>query len=98
MKIDINLSENDIQHILRSTNYTEESVTLWYEKYIGPYDQYDGMDCVVKKIVYPVGQRPKELDSVEPLLESARPYLIENVIPKLFNQVVLYGYGHSYIV
>ena len=98
MKIDINLSENDIQHILRSTNYTEESVTLWYEKYTGPYDQYDGMDCVIKRIAYPVGQRPKELDSVEPLLESARPYLIENVIPKLFNQVVLYGYGHSYIV
>jgi hypothetical protein len=98
MKIDINLSENDIQHILRSTNYTEESVTLWYEKYIGPYDQYDGMDCVIKRIAYPVGQRPKELDSVEPLLEKLTPHLIENVVPKLFNQVVLYGYGHSYIV
>lgn len=98
MKIDIDLSENDVQHILRSTNYTEESVTLWYEKYMGPYDQYDGMDCVMKRIVYPVGQRPKELDSVEPLLEKLTPYLIENVVPKLFNQVVLYEYGHSYIV
>ena len=98
MKIDIDLSENDIQHILRSTNYIEESVTLWHQKYIGPYDQYDGMDCVIKRIAYPVGQRPKELDSVEPLLEKLTPYLIENVVPKLFNQVVLYGYGHSYIL
>ena len=98
MKIDIDLSENDIQHILRSTNYTEESVTLWYEKYTGPYGQYDGMDYVIKRIVYPVCQRPKELDSIEPLLKKLTPYLIENMIPKLFNQVVLYGYGHDYII
>lgn len=98
MTIDVNLSEKDIQHILRSTNYTEENVTLWYTKDLGPYDSYDDMDCIVKRVVYPVGQRPKELDSVEPMLKDLKQYLIENMIPKLFNQVVLYGYGHSYIV
>ena len=98
MTIDVNLSEKDIQHILRSTNYTEENVTLWYTKDLGPYDAYDDMDCIVKRVVYPVGQRPKELDSVEPMLKDLKQYLIENMIPKLFNQVVLYGYGHSYIV
>ena len=98
MKIDIDLSENDIQHILRSTNYAEETITLWYEKYDNPYAMYDAMDCVMKRVVYPVGQRPKELGAIKPLLEDVSPYLLENMISKLFNQVVLYGYGHSYIV
>ena len=98
MKIEIDLTESDIQHILSSTNYVGETVTLWYEKYIGPYQLFDGMVCVPKRIVYPVGQRPKELNTTEPLLEKLTPYLIENVIPKLFNQVVLYGYGHRYML
>ncbi len=89
MRIDIDLTENDVKYILEKTNYTEENVILWYNKHVGPYDTFDGMDCLMKRIAYPKGKRPKELENEQPLLSELSGNLIENIMPRLFVMVVL---------
>ena len=84
MKININLTEEDIDFILKKNGYTKNNVTLWSEKHIGPYDMFDGMEGAVRTVAYPENKIPDGLYSAEPRLEDFSEYLIENVVSRLF--------------
>ena len=91
MKLDLNLNEKDIKYILSETNFVEEDVTLWYNNSLDPYQEKLELLPVVMRIVYPKGERPIMLDNEHPMVNDFKTYLLENAIPELFKQVVLYN-------
>ena len=89
--MDIKLNEKDIKYILSETDFVEEKVTLWYDNSVDPYFDNQELLPVTKWIVYPRGQRPIMLDNEHPMVNDFKTYLLENAIPELFKQIVLYN-------
>ena len=89
MKIDINVSKEDCELILREFGYTSEKVILYHNLLDIPDDSDDNLRGVEYMVAYPANDRPKVLDDDKPMVDECDDILYDNVMSKLFNKSIM---------
>lgn len=92
MKINIDISKEMCDSVLKHYKYTSEKVLLYYSIYEN-YDPTIGLDseeehlrAVEYTIAYPLGERPEALGKDKPKVEDYKEYMYDTVIEHLFNK------------
>jgi hypothetical protein len=89
MKIDINVSKEDCELILKEFGYTSEKVILYHNLLDIPDDSDDNLRGVEYMVAYPVNDKPKVLDENKPMADECDDILYDNVMSKLFNKLIM---------
>lgn len=85
MEIKIKLSNEDVRNILEKFGYQSEKVLVHYNKF-DAYDAYE-LGAYYTTVVYK--ERPKVLDKDTVMSDDVKDIILEDVVAKLYNQLVL---------
>ena len=88
MNIDITLTEDMCNAVLKRYRYTTEKTLLYYNVYenYNAEDTDENLRSVEYILAYPEEQRPDELNSEYPIIRDLENFKRETVIERLFNQ------------
>ena len=92
MMIFIDLPEALEQKLLEKYGYVQDNVKAYYVARNNPYNnEYDveNLKPIDTKIAYHKAKKPKELEKEYPLLENLRECFYDNVINRLFNNLLI---------
>jgi hypothetical protein len=90
MKVNINLSQETIDKLLKKYGYKRSVIKVGYTTYEYPDEElHNHLDCVNyynQEIAYSIDNKPKELDCSLVTPSMVEKYKIENVVNELFNK------------
>lgn len=92
MEIKINLTNDDINKLLKRYCYNRGKITVYYNNYGDDYDLYKyGKDSVHQYTVEVawIGEKPDCLCDKFPTTDKIKDYLLENVVNACFHRALM---------
>ena len=89
-KVDINLSEKDIQAILDANGYDIKTLLVYYSPFSEEYDWEERNTFeVYRDYVFKKNNMPEEAKREKPSLEDLKEYELDNVLNKIITNKIV---------
>lgn len=89
-KIDINLSEKDIQAILDANGYEIKSLLVYYSPFSEVYDWEERNTFkLYRDYAFKKNNMPEEAKREKPILEDLKEYELDNVLNKIITEAIV---------
>ena len=88
MKINLELSNAQIWHILRANGYVIEDVLVWYAPHDSEEINEDELKSYYTKFVYKRGEETPWKHEEKPLLENYERYLFDKMVGRIISDLL----------
>lgn len=89
-KVDINLSEKEIQVILNANGYEIKTLLVYYSPFSEEYDWEERNTFkVYREYAFKKNNMPEEAKREKPILENLKEYELDNVLNKIITNKIV---------
>lgn len=89
-KVDINLSEKEIQVILNANGYEIKTLLVYYSPFSEEYDWEERNTFkVYREYAFKKNNMPEEAKREKPILENLKEYELDNVLNKIITESIV---------
>lgn len=89
-KVDINLSEKDIQAILDANGYDIKTLLVYYSPFSEEYDWEERNTFkIYREYAFKKNNMPEEAKREKPILEDLKEYELDNVLNKIITESIV---------
>lgn len=89
MKINIELSEENVANVLAMSNFVTEKVLVWYNKLDDDCYHLEELGSYQMVVAYPKYHRPEVLEKEKIMVDDVKHMEVTEVVNELFNELLI---------